>query len=72
MQDKVEPTNSGNTERIELVAKCAEELSLMIQRLNTTLTRGEFEDLRNLLSEIKQCVTEIENHLSILDSKKDD
>jgi len=72
MRDEVEPTDGGNIETIELVAKYAEELSLMIQKLNTMLARGDFEDLKKLLEEIKQRAAEIENRLNTLNSKRDD
>ncbi|MEM1548580.1 MAG: hypothetical protein QXU09_02695 [Thermoproteota archaeon] len=71
MRNEVEPARTGNIERIELVAKHAEEISLMVQKLGTALARGEFEDLKNILNEIKQRVAEIENHLSMLDSEQD-
>ena len=44
--------------------KYAEKLSLTIQKLNTRLTRVNFEELRGLLSEIKQCVEELEERLN--------
>ncbi|MBO3799673.1 MAG: hypothetical protein FGF52_01235 [Candidatus Brockarchaeota archaeon] len=72
MQDEVDPTHNRNIERIELIAKYAEELSIMIQKLNTTLTRGDFEDFRSLLNEIKQYVAEIENRLNTLETILED
>ncbi|MCS7138481.1 MAG: hypothetical protein NZ873_00275 [Crenarchaeota archaeon] len=71
MQDKVGPANMENTDRIEPVAKRAEELSIMIRKLNTMLARGDFDDLKDLLNEIKQRIVEIENRLSMLDSEQD-
>jgi hypothetical protein len=71
MQDEVEPASTGNIEKIELVTKRAEEISLAIQKLGTLLARGEFEDLKNLLNDIKQRVAEIENYLSMLDSEQE-
>lgn len=71
MRDEVEPARTGNIEKIELVTKHAEEISLMVQKLGTALARGEFEDLKNILNEIKQRVAEIENNLSMLDSEQD-
>jgi hypothetical protein len=71
MQDEVEPARTGNIEKIELVTKRAEEISLAIQKLGTLLARGEFEDLKNLLNDIKQRVAEIENYLSMLDSEQE-
>lgn len=67
MQDEMKTASSENVERIELIAKHAEELSAMIQKLNTMLIRGEFDDLKSLLNEIKNRITEIENGLSTLD-----
>ncbi len=66
MQDGVEPAGMGNIEKIMLVAGKAEELSLTVQKLSKALARGELEDLKNLLNEMKQCVAEIENHLNTL------
>jgi len=72
MRDKAELVGrKSNMERIEQVAKNAEELSLMIQKLNIALVRGDFEDLKSLLNEIKQRVVEIENHLNTLDLEQD-
>lgn len=53
--------------RIEQTIKCAEELSKIVQSLNTALSRGDFEELREILSKVKLRILELESYLNMLD-----
>jgi hypothetical protein len=66
MQDGAEPDRGENTEKLEQAVKCAEELSKRIQGLNTVLARGDFEEIKEILSEIKSLVIDLENYLNML------
>lgn len=67
MQDGAEPDRGENTEKLEQAVKCAEELSKRIQSLNMVLARGDFEEIKKLVSEIKSLVMDLENYLNMLD-----
>jgi len=67
MRDGAEPDREENTERLEQAVKCAEELSKRIQGLNTMLARGDFEEIKEILSEIKRLVMDLEKYLNMLD-----
>ncbi|MEM2939949.1 MAG: hypothetical protein QW304_00130 [Thermoproteota archaeon] len=67
MRDEAEPDRGENTEKLEHAVKCAEELSRRIQGLNTVLARGDFDEIKEILSEIKRLVMDLENYLNMLD-----
>ncbi|MEM2981169.1 MAG: hypothetical protein QW385_07410 [Thermoproteota archaeon] len=67
MRDEAEPDRGENTEKLEQAVKCAEELSRRIQGLNTVLARGDFDEIKEILSEIKRLVMDLENYLNMLD-----
>ncbi|MEM2088998.1 MAG: hypothetical protein QXF52_10085 [Thermoproteota archaeon] len=67
MQNRSEPEMGENAERLERAVKCAEELSKKIQSLNTVLARGDFEEIKKLLSDIKSLIIDLENYLNMLD-----
>jgi protein-arginine kinase activator protein McsA len=67
MQGGVEQDKGENTERLEQAVKCAEELSNKIQGLNKALVRGDFEEIKSILIEIKSLVADLENLLNMLD-----
>lgn len=67
MRDEAEPDRGENTEKLEQAVKCAEELSRRIQGLNTVLAHGDFDEIKEILSEIKRLVMDLENYLNMLD-----
>ena len=67
MQDELEQGKKEDSERIERTIECAEELSKMVQSLNTALSRGDFEELREILSRVKRLILELENYLNMID-----
>lgn len=67
MQDELEQGKKEDSGRIEQTIECAEELSKMVQSLNTALSRGDFEELREILSKVKRRILELENYLSMVD-----
>ncbi|MEM2930196.1 MAG: hypothetical protein QW797_04995 [Thermoproteota archaeon] len=68
MRGEPEPDEKEGSERIERTVECAEELSKMIQKLNTALTRGDFEELKEILSKVKHRITELENYLNAFET----
>ncbi len=68
MQDEPGQAEKEDSEKIERTIKCAEELSKMIQNLNTALTRGDFEELKEILSKVKQRITELEDYLKTFET----
>lgn len=66
MQDGSEPDRGENTEKLEQAVKCAEELSKRILGLNTVLAHGDFEKIKEILSEIKKLVMDLESYLNTL------
>lgn len=67
MQDETGQAEKEECVRIKQTIECAEELSKMVQSLNTALSRGDFEELREILSRVKLRVLELENYLNMLD-----
>lgn len=67
MRDGLEQAKKEGCGRIERTMECAEELSRMVQSLNTALSRGDFEELREILSRIKLRILELESHLNTFD-----
>lgn len=67
MRDKPEPAEKGDSEKIEQTIECAEELSKMIQKLNTALSHGDFEELKEILNKVKRRILELEDYLNMVD-----
>jgi polyhydroxyalkanoate synthesis regulator phasin len=66
MPDELEQAKKEDG-KIERTIECAEELSRMIQNLNTALSRGDFEELKEILNMVKRRILELENYLNMLD-----
>jgi len=67
MPDELEQAKKEDGGKIERTIECAEDLSRMIQNLNTALSRGDFEELKEILNRVKRCILELENYLNMLD-----
>lgn len=67
MLDEPSQAEKEGCKRIKQSIECAEELSKMVQSLNTALSRGDFEELREILSRVKLRILELENYLNMLD-----